>query len=453
MPAGTTRWTNRSVAQLAGATNPIDVVVARARKVTLDAIADGWSGPPFDPVELAIRLGMSVEPREGITDARTVPGPGESLKIEFNPNRPRGRIRYSIAHEIAHSFFPDCSEQVRNRAGKSEIEGDDWQLEMLCNIAAAELVMPIGSFPDLRDKRVSIDDLMAIRKEYDVSTEALLLRFIRLTHTPCALFAASRSESGAYEGRYRIDYAVASSTWTRGVPSGQFLRDGSLLSECTAIGFTAKGDEVWPGDFRVRVECVGTPPFPGNLYPRVLGLITDPHESGSRVQSLRVLKGDALNPRGDGPKIIAHIVNDRSLTWGGGFAKQVAIHYSGAQIDFRRWCHLPGNQKLGNTHFFGDPGNIEVASMVAQRGFGASETPRRPDAVACAGGHQSTSHARSGDTTRNLQQDREPLCHRDQGIHTLAPQGQSLSFRRPRPPPGLQRADRPAPRPSRPAPG
>lgn len=376
MPSGTSRWTNKSVALLGRDVNPIDAVVARARQVTLEAIADGWSGPPFDPVELALRLGIAVEPREGITDARTIPVSDGGLKIEFNPNRPRGRIRYSIAHEIAHSFFPDCSEQIRHRADKSEIAGDDWQLEMLCNIAAAELVMPIGSFPDLRTKKVSIDDLMLIRKEYDVSTEALLLRFIRLTQTPCALFAASRSESGGYKDRYRIDYAVASSSWTRGIPLGQHLRDGSLLSECTAIGFTAKGEEVWPGESRFHVECVGTPPFPGKVYPRVLGLVTDPDESGASAKCIRELIGDALSPRGNGPKIVAHIVNDRSLTWGGGFAKQVALRYSAAQIDFRQWCHGLGNHKLGNTHFFGDPANIVIASMVAQQGFGASSTPR-----------------------------------------------------------------------------
>lgn len=376
MPTNTPRWTNKSVAQLAGTTNPIDIVVGKARQVTMDAIADGWSGPPFDPAELAVRLGIAIEPRDDISDARTVPGPGRTLKIEFNPNRPRGRVRYSIAHEIAHTFFPDCGDQVRNRADKTEIEGDDWQLEMLCNIAAAELVMPIGSFPDLREKHVSIDELMAIRKDYDVSTEALLLRFIRLTATPCALFAASRAEAGPYQSRYRIDYAVASSTWTRSIPLGQYLRDGTLLAESTAIGFTAIGDEVWPGESRFHVECVGTPPYPGNVYPRVLGLLTDPNESGGLAQSIRILRGNALSPRGDGPRLIAHIVNDRSSTWGGGFAKQVAIHYTDAQLDFRKWSRDPDHLKLGNTHFFGHPSGIEIASMVAQHGFGASEIPR-----------------------------------------------------------------------------
>lgn len=376
MAAQGTRWTNKSVRGLGGDTDPINVVVAKARQVTLDAMADGWSGPPFDPAELAVRLGLIVEPREDIRDARTVPAPGGRLKIEFNPNRPRGRVRYSIAHEIVHTFFPDCAAQVRNRADKSEMDGDEWQLEMLCNIGAAELVMPVGSFPDLRDRELSIDDLMAVRQEYDVSIEALLLRFIRLTNTSCALFAASRVETGANEGRYRIDYAVASTTWNGTVPLGQHLNDHTLLAECTAIGFTAKGEETWPNGGRFRVECVGTPPYPGRLYPRVLGLLMDCDEAPAKRNMLKIVAGNALSPRGGGPQIIAHVVNDRSLTWGGGFAKQVAIHYSEAQLDFRQWCHVPGHHKLGKTHFYGDPKHVEIASMVAQQGFGASETPR-----------------------------------------------------------------------------
>lgn len=376
MAASPTRWTNKSVARLGVGSNPIDVVVAKARQVTLDAMADGWNGPPFDPAELAVRLGLLIEPREDIRDARTVAAPNGRLKIEFNPNRPRGRVRYSIAHEIAHTFFPDCAQQVRHRADKSEIEGDDWQLEMLCNIAAAELVMPIGSFPDLRDKKLSIDDLMELRQEYDVSIEALLLRFIRLTRSACALFAASRVESGAYEGRYRLDYAVASTAWTGTVPLGQHLQEHTLLAECTAIGFTAKGEETWPNGGRFHIECVGIPPYPRRLFPRVLGLLMNCDEAPAKRIALMTLAGDALRPRGAGPKIIAHIVNDRAITWGGGFAKQVAIHYTQAQLEFRQWCHLPGNHKLGQTHFFGDPKHIEIASMVAQQGYGTSETPR-----------------------------------------------------------------------------
>ncbi len=375
MPKDTDRWTNKSVATLETNDDPIAHIVKRAQQVTLDAMADGWSGPPFDPIELAARLKIDVEPREDIPDARTVPVADGQIKIEFNPNRPRGRIRYSIAHEIAHTFFPDCADRIRNREQKEEIRGDEWQLEMLCNIAAAELIMPIGSFPDLREKRVSIDELMEIRRQYDVSIEALLLRFIRLTRTPCVLFAASRAEQGSYDGRYRIDYVVPSTSWTQAIQVGSYLREGTILEECTAIGFTAKGEEVWHANHRLHVECVGTPPYPGRMFPRVLGLLSDPSDTVSSTKTIVYLHGDALQPRGNGPKLIAHVVNDRSQTWGGGFAKQVAIKYSPAQVDFRVWAKTSGNQQLGNTHFYGED-QIVVASMVAQQGFGASETPR-----------------------------------------------------------------------------
>lgn len=376
MSQSSSRWTNESVAALAHGADPIAAIVAKARELTLQAMEEGWAGPPFDPVDLARRRNIAVHAREDIDEARTVAGPDGTFVIEFNPNRPRGRIRYSIAHEIAHTFFPDCADQIRNRVDKSAMSGDEWQLEMLCNIAAAELIMPVGSFADLRDRRVSIDELMVLRREYDVSTEALLLRFVRLTQTACALFAASRLESGQYIGRYKVDYAVGSAPWHGAITVGAHLPDGTILGECTAIGFTAKGDERWNDQPVLHLECVGVTPYPTRVYPRVLGLATDPSDIEEAQESVAYVFGDALQPRGKTPQIIAHIVNDRATTWGAGFAKKVAQKFAPAQIDFRRWGAETANLQLGRTHFFGDPSGIEIASMIAQQGFGPSEQPR-----------------------------------------------------------------------------
>jgi hypothetical protein len=228
-----------------------------------NAIEAGWTGPPFDPFALADHLQLPVVPREDILDARTVPVEGDRVQIEFNPNRPGGRIRFSIAHEIAHTLFPDCRERVRNRAARDHMQEEDWQLELLCNVGAAELLMPIGSFPDLRDRALSIDALMTFRRQYDVSTEALLLRVIRLTDTPCAVFCASRRERGEGSNRYRIDYVVGSRTWPHRLVSGTLLPESSVIRECTAIGFTAKGNEQWQGIAQqVHIEAVGIPPYP-----------------------------------------------------------------------------------------------------------------------------------------------------------------------------------------------
>src|SRR5260370_2994902 len=163
------RWTNASVRQLAGDRDPIDEITTRARARVLDGLDRGWVGPPFDPLALARLSGIQVVGRDSIPDAQTVVDIGGKLVIEVNPNRPRARLRYSIAHELGHTLFPDCAKHVRNRSAYHEMVGDEWQLEALCNIAAAEFLMPTGSFPELREETLSIDRILALRQLYEVS--------------------------------------------------------------------------------------------------------------------------------------------------------------------------------------------------------------------------------------------------------------------------------------------
>ena len=112
-----------------------------------------------DPFALAEYLRVTVIAREDILEARTVPARG-GYSIEFNPNRPRNRVKYSICHELAHTLFPDCAERVRNRVTHRDMKGDEWQLEMLCNIGAAEMLMPVGSTPSLEGGRFTIDAIV-----------------------------------------------------------------------------------------------------------------------------------------------------------------------------------------------------------------------------------------------------------------------------------------------------
>src|SRR5581483_10853484 len=164
-------WTNKSVLALAREADPVEIVLAKARELTFSALELGWSGPPYDPFRLAELLNIRVIANEDVPDARTTPSAGR-LRIEFNPNRPAARINYSIAHEIGHSFFPDCAEMIRNRS-KHAGSKDEWQLEMLCNLAAAEILMPIGTLREV-DLEPKIDRVLDLRKEYNVSIEAML---------------------------------------------------------------------------------------------------------------------------------------------------------------------------------------------------------------------------------------------------------------------------------------
>jgi hypothetical protein len=128
-------WTNESVLAFAGGRDPVAAIEDAAQQLVLDAVENQWKGPPFDPFELARILNIPVVPKQELPDARTVPA-GTKIRIEYNPTRPPQRLRFSIAHEIAHTLFPDVADAARYRNSPTRGPADAWQLELLCNIAA-----------------------------------------------------------------------------------------------------------------------------------------------------------------------------------------------------------------------------------------------------------------------------------------------------------------------------
>jgi O-acetyl-ADP-ribose deacetylase (regulator of RNase III) len=365
-------WTNPSVRALVGRDDPVDSVLRAARDMVFDARERGWDGPPFDPFELADLHRIPVVPVEEVDEARLVHRQRRP-RIEFNPNRPPQRARFSIAHELAHLLFPDAAERVRERAHGPRARSDDWQLELLCNLAAAELLMPTGSFPELAAEDLDINELMRLRNEFRVSPESALLRAVRLTSRPAAVVAAARV--GGDEPSYRVDYVIGSRAWAPRVERGEVLHD-ELLAQCTAVGYTAKG-EVATRSGKVWAECVGVPPYPGDSYPRVVGVLR-PEVAVNPAEEPTYVHGDAAEPRGEGTRIIAHVVNDKTANWGGhGFAPHLRSRFPQAQDDFRVWAHERGGLDLGEIHLTEVDAGLFVCSMVAQRGY-ARSAPKIP---------------------------------------------------------------------------
>lgn len=356
---------------LARDADPVATVVDRARDAVFEALEVGWSGPPFDPFMLADLRNVPVVANADVPDARLVPLPGKRLRIEFNPDRPRARVRYSIAHELAHTLFPDCAEHTRNRKAHGLRAPDEWQLETLCNLAAAELLMPVGT-PAFQDVDLDIDGLLRLRDEYDVSAEAVLLRVVKLTDEAGVAFAATRTS----DDRYRIEYAVPSQGTDMDIPRGLIIGSDSVPAQCKAIGFTAKDADMWEGVGRVHVECVGIPPTPGEHFPRVVGFAKPLGARRRKRPHVVLLHGDALAPRGSGQRIIAQIVNDKAATWGGGFALAVRKKWPGVQDEFKAWAHTDGHLSLGRSHLVRVDAQVAVFNMVAQHGYGDAPHPR-----------------------------------------------------------------------------
>src|SRR5580698_6980462 len=237
------QWTNKSVLTL-GDRDPISEIVSRARHYVLDAIEEGWSGPPYNPFSLAEMRGMRLLPTEEILDARTRSDREGNFTIEFNPQRPAARMRYSIAHEIGHTLFKDCAEAIRNRATHQDMKKDDWQLESLCNMAAAEILMPFGTFQEEVSVRPSAGLVLDLRHKYLVSCEAIVNRLIRLSTYPCFAFFARVDNSAS---RYFVEYYIPSPALREdfAIRQGYVLPLSSRASACTAIGARDQEDARW----------------------------------------------------------------------------------------------------------------------------------------------------------------------------------------------------------------
>ena len=372
-------WSHPSVQQLlqeSDQPDPYTEIVRRAREIVLDALEEGWSGPPFDPFELAERAGVETVPREDLDDARLVSAPGEQPRIEFNTHRRPARVRFSVAHELGHLLFSDHTAHTRYRteSHSEHRRPDDWQLEVLCNVAAAEILMPAGAFPAAYADDLSLPHLLDLRVEFGVSTEALLRRVVKLTERAVCLFAATRLPDGGF----RVDYTVPSQAFEHRLPAGQTITSHTVLTHCTAVGFSVDDTEEWPGiDGPVRVQAVGVPPYPGHRFPRVVGLLQPEAGADRRVQGIRIVRGDATRPMREGPTIIAHIVNDTAHRWGGhGFASALGRRLCTAREDYAAWASDTEHRRLGAVHIFEAESDLWIASMIAQTGYGPSRRPR-----------------------------------------------------------------------------
>jgi hypothetical protein len=85
--------------------------------------------------------------------------------------------------------------------------------------------------------------------------------------------------------------------------------------------------------------------------------------------------GDATAPEGDGPKIIAHVCNDVGA-WGAGFVMALSRRWDEPEARYHHWHDgHPGNPafRLSEVQFVDVGDGIEIANMLAQRGFPTRE--------------------------------------------------------------------------------
>ena len=197
--------------------DPEEIIRHLARNEIADARNYGLSGPPFDPRILASIMGIQYEESKQLIhsqDAELQPiGKGNTdLIIRYNPDKPKTRQNFSIAHEIAHTFFPEYRDQYKahHKIGKFN---PDSEVEFLCDLGASEIIMPSPEFNiDVKERGISLKSLERLAKRYNASLEATAIRMIRTDLVPCALMVfdynhkpieKSKIEEMEYQEKYQ----------------------------------------------------------------------------------------------------------------------------------------------------------------------------------------------------------------------------------------------------------
>jgi hypothetical protein len=130
-------------------------------------------GFEVEPMELSQRR---TESRDAVLILRTEGRGKTGGIILYNPDRPAGRIAFSLGHEIAHTFFPTSSGGARFRGMCSSDSREANELERLCDLGAAELLMPIDEFRESAGRDWSLAQVPRLAQQFGSSFEASAFR-------------------------------------------------------------------------------------------------------------------------------------------------------------------------------------------------------------------------------------------------------------------------------------
>ena len=264
--------------------SPREAVRLAARDRLAEARTYGLRGPPFCPHMLASLLDIRTKPFRLLpyVDAVIVPDSAGKLTILWNDERPRKRTNFSVAHELGHTLFPHCARMMEQRQRHpGSYRGRD-EIETLCDIAAAEFLMPFEEFrADLARVEPCLDAVIALSDRYQASYEATAIRLQFVDPRPVAIFVAEQLER-VVPPRLRIVYAPANESFLHRFPTVrlnalEWIPAASCAYDAlqAPMAVPVKREERWkdlngPSHFLVEVMRL---PVPDSFLPRVLVLL------------------------------------------------------------------------------------------------------------------------------------------------------------------------------------
>ncbi len=182
-------------------------MVRRARQLVNELVKQrGREEPPFLAEELAHLQGIKEIERKtdlGKIDALLIKQK-DGYIIKVNVNSPSTRQNYSCAHEIGHIFLhelervpPSNNEEFRRDV--SNVFSNN--KERLCQIAAAELLMPESVFKKYLSRfGVSVSSIEWLAHIFRVSPAATAIRIAEVSLEPCIAILWTRCQKTRSKG-------------------------------------------------------------------------------------------------------------------------------------------------------------------------------------------------------------------------------------------------------------
>lgn len=217
----------------------------------------------------------------------------DGLVITVNAAHPRPRQRFTALHEVVHTFFPGFSMQTQYRCHPGIADGlvrpGDPALEKLCDVGAAELLLPRRPFlNDLTGMAITSSLVRDLATRYEASLEATARRIVTLNPEPTlfiALEVSCKPTQPNSSPALRIQYHYSSGQWPF-IPKYKSATDSSVFYRAILDGasdeLTSLAGLGIPQIDNVHIGAIYSPynDNNGDLHMRVLAVITRPATLG-----------------------------------------------------------------------------------------------------------------------------------------------------------------------------
>jgi hypothetical protein len=196
-----------------------------------------------------------------------------AYRVVLDTSDPLERQRFSLAHEIVHTFFLEVEHEADEPAGD--------QLEQLCDLGAAELVMPAGPFSNaLARAELSLTLIRQLADKFAVSLQACARRAMYLTTEKACIWVVERNRPGqpvTAEMPPLISRSYASSAWHElSAFQGTAIAEYSAAARAMNSQADLVSTEAIPSIGNVTVEALGYRFQGGRLggHARAIALVT-----------------------------------------------------------------------------------------------------------------------------------------------------------------------------------